>query len=166
MFSITLVWQSILLALWIATLLTLPNRITELKHNRLKGSKLDQLIRLFLEILLQFLIIFLILCSSIIFIYIFFFLMLNHYRFFCWYVHYFVCLNAILCCLFHICEFAQYLPLLPRHRCSGIPDLQINLISCSQRLKMMDWSRDRMLHRDTVPSVDAARCKDCILWVV
>lgn len=56
MFSITPVWQSIQLTLWIVTLLTLfPNRITELKHNRLKDSKLDELIYLFFEILLNFL---------------------------------------------------------------------------------------------------------------
>lgn len=39
----------------------LPNRFTELKHNRAKGSKLDELIYSLLEILLQFLIIILIL---------------------------------------------------------------------------------------------------------
>lgn len=47
---------------------SLPNRITELKHNRLIDSILDELIYLFLEILLQFLIILLTLCSHITFV--------------------------------------------------------------------------------------------------
>lgn len=56
---------------------SLPNRITELKHHTLKGSELVELIHLFLEFLLQFLIILLTLCSSITFaIYIYFFLLL------------------------------------------------------------------------------------------
>lgn len=47
---------------------SLPNRITELKHNRLKGSKLDESNDLFLDILLKFLIILLTLCITITFL--------------------------------------------------------------------------------------------------
>lgn len=48
---------------------------------------------------------------------------LDHYRFVCWFVHTFCLFNANLCCSFHICECAQYLPLLLWHSCSGIPGL-------------------------------------------
>lgn len=48
----------------------LPNRFTKLKHNRLKGSKLDELIYSLLEILLQFLILLLILAVVLLLLFI------------------------------------------------------------------------------------------------
>lgn len=103
---------------------SLPNRITELKHNRLKGSKLDELIHLFLEFLSQSYYYPYAVVSRLLFIYVFFYCCslipesLQVCLLIC--AHYF-CL--ISCCLFHICECAQFLPLLQWHSCSDIPGL-------------------------------------------
>lgn len=57
---------------------SLLNRITALKHNSLKGPKLDELIHFFLEILSQFVIILRSLCSSdLCYLYIFLLLYFN-----------------------------------------------------------------------------------------
>lgn len=83
---------------------SLPNRITTLKQNRLKGSKLDELIYLFLEILLQFLIMLLTLCISVTFvIYIYCCILIFESLPFCLLICTTYCLFiVILCCLFHI----------------------------------------------------------------